>query len=187
MQLQVHWCLHSLAVQGVICAAHAVMCASQTEQSTLKTGKDPYIVPLCLTCGLARPDHYCSANLCCVVLCHVGLCCTDADVEGFSRQLQQPIPFAAVDSIVRDEQGQLKFHYVVVEVSPPGSCRPAACKSVPAATAAACNLSLYGSRLIMLLQAHQLSVLAIINEGLHCCCSCVLTTNGSFSIVFLCF
>lgn len=37
-------------------------------------------------------------------------------VEGFSNQLQQPIAFAAVDSIVRDEQGQLKFHYVVVEV-----------------------------------------------------------------------
>jgi hypothetical protein len=40
----------------------------------------------------------------------------DAVVEGFSNQLQQPIAFAAVDSIVRDEQGQLRFHYVVVEV-----------------------------------------------------------------------
>lgn len=44
------------------------------------------------------------------------VCCADAAVEGFSNQLQQPIAFAAVDSIVRDEQGQLKFHYVVVEV-----------------------------------------------------------------------
>jgi hypothetical protein len=40
----------------------------------------------------------------------------DAVVEGFSNQLQQPIAFAAVDSIVRDQQGQLRFHYVVVEV-----------------------------------------------------------------------
>lgn len=46
-----------------------------------------------------------------------GPCCAGADVEGFSSQLQQPIPFAAVDSIVQDEHGQLKFHYVVVEVS----------------------------------------------------------------------
>jgi hypothetical protein len=38
-----------------------------------------------------------------------------------------------VDSIVRDEHGQLKFHYVVVEVSPSGSCRPAAFIRVPAA------------------------------------------------------
>lgn len=56
-----------------------------------------------------------TTQVACVLWC--GPCCAGADVEGFSSQLQQPIPFAAVDSIVRDEQGQLKFHYVVVEVS----------------------------------------------------------------------
>lgn len=42
--------------------------------------------------------------------------CADAVVEGFSNQLQQPIALAAVDSIVQDADGQLQFHYVVVEV-----------------------------------------------------------------------
>jgi hypothetical protein len=41
----------------------------------------------------------------------------DVSSEGFSKSLQQPTPFAAVDSINPDETGRLKFHYVVVEVS----------------------------------------------------------------------
>lgn len=47
------------------------------------------------------------------------LCCTTAGVssEGFSKSLQQPTPFAAVDSINPDDTGRLKFHYVVVEAS----------------------------------------------------------------------
>ncbi|WIA31147.1 hypothetical protein OEZ86_001160 [Tetradesmus obliquus] len=37
--------------------------------------------------------------------------------EGFSKSLQQPTPFAAVDSINPDDTGRLKFHYVVVEAT----------------------------------------------------------------------
>lgn len=39
------------------------------------------------------------------------------DHQGFSKGLRKPTAFAAVDSIVKDESGGIRFHYVVVEVS----------------------------------------------------------------------
>lgn len=41
----------------------------------------------------------------------------DGDTEGFSKQLRRPTAFAAVDSIVREDGGAVRFHYVVVEVA----------------------------------------------------------------------
>jgi hypothetical protein len=46
---------------------------------------------------------------------------SDVQSEGFSRSLQQPTAFAAVDSINPDDTGRLKFHYVVVEVRRPAA------------------------------------------------------------------
>lgn len=103
------------------------------------------------------------------------LCCADAIVEGFSRQLQQPIPFAAVDSIVRDEQGQLKFHYVVVEVSPPGSCRPKACATVcqqPCAANTPQWIAADGVCGCMRTSSVCLAVACGLHWRLYCCCSC---------------
>jgi hypothetical protein len=43
----------------------------------------------------------------------------DPSSEGISSRLSYPTPFAAVDSIVRNDQGGYKYHYAVIDV---GGC-----------------------------------------------------------------
>lgn len=40
----------------------------------------------------------------------------DPSSEKFSVDLQYPTAFAAVDSIVRDNDGKFQFHYAIIEV-----------------------------------------------------------------------
>ena len=50
------------------------------------------------------------------LLCEPGRGSAAGD-NAYSSSLAVPTPFAAVDSIMHAEDGRLRFHYVVVEVS----------------------------------------------------------------------